>query len=852
MDLRPVGPTLITPILSSRSQWLALCWLWLRFSIRRLSSNPLRLLIVLISVALATSLASAVLRVSVASIDSFERSISGTDHPYHAVISPVGGRLSLDQLAPCLSVLSAKADILGIRREPGIVRFGSAEIPIRVAGIAAFSAGSPNALEAGLDSRVVTPELADKLAVLESALVTLKVSGQMVEIPVRRASQKQTIAGYADLVIPLSDLAPSTALDSIALRLKESSGAELTKGALPALEQWLSSCLSPGPPLRVESIDTPIERGAQLLDAYRFNISVMTLITLLVCAILISQATQITVYGIVRELAIIRTLGVSKNATLAIVVVEATVISFVGAIIGVILAAPLVVWIASFLTSTASEIYNVSLKTSAAISAESSVIAVLIMTTVGTVSAFIGARSVARLPPYRGTRREYRTVQPLKGSVVTISLALTSFALVSLIVLLVIRPTSLIAYLVIGMVLIWAPTLLALLLYLTPNMARWLRRYFAARLALGALRTSATSFLFSGVAVTVAISLIVGLSLMVGSFRQTLTRWSAIRLAGDIFISSSVSGSGNEVRLAPGIAQQIANLSGVKRVIPYFETAATINQQSVVIGGVELRTQCERQVYSFISGQCIPAADSWSGQAIASESAARKLGVRIGSQIIVAGARYTVRGTFQEFGTEQPLIVIDRLDFESTYRGHNPETLTVDLFNSLDLEKIKSLIQQLAPITITVRDQRQLLDLVETLFNRTFRVADSVRAIVFLMAILGLLSTTAQYTWERRRELKVAHVVGVTHTTLVASLTLEVAAVALMAIIGGVSGGVIIGWCLTAYINPLVFGWGLSFTLSARPIVEALMFVAGVVVAMWLLAQIMVGRIVRSAALGDE
>jgi len=142
MDLRRLGLRLRTLSLFCCTRWRAAWWLWLRFSARRLVSNPHRLGIVLVSVALATALASAVLRVSVASIDSFERSISGGDHPYHLIISPFGGRLDRNGLAPCLEALSSRADILGIRREVGIVRFGSASVPVRIAGLAGFGNSS--------------------------------------------------------------------------------------------------------------------------------------------------------------------------------------------------------------------------------------------------------------------------------------------------------------------------------------------------------------------------------------------------------------------------------------------------------------------------------------------------------------------------------------------------------------------------------------------------------------------------------------------------------------------------------------------------------------------------------------
>ncbi len=835
--------------MSRRSAWW---WLWVRFSARRLIRYPQRPAIVLISIALATALASAVLRVGAASIDSFERSISGGDQPYQIVISTIGGRLNRDAIAPCLSAISARADFVGIRREVGIVRFEDIELPVRITGVAALSSGTARAAVPGLDSRIIAPHLADQLGVSETALVTLEVGGTTKQLSVRRAGLSQNIDAYADIVVMLTDIPRGLALDLVALRLRGANADALVESAAREIEQWLSACLSSGPPTRVEPVKAPIERGVQLLGAYRFNISVMTLITLLVCGILIWQATQIAVYGVERELAIIRTLGVSQSSCLALVIIESTVISLVGALIGVTVAAPLVVRITGFFTSTASEIYNVSLQPGAGATAWGTVAAVLLMTSLGAGAAFVGARGVAGVALYRGTRRECRAVRPLKGSLVVATVALISCLLILLVLSLVLRPSALIAYSVIGVVLFWASAALVLVLYILPHAARSLRRYLAARLALGALKTSARSFVLSGIAATVAIALLVGLSLMVGSFRETLARWSAIRLAGDIFISSAVSGAGNEARLPLELADQIAKIPGVERVIPYFETAASVGDRAVVVGGVDLRTQCHRQVYTFISGDCIPSDRSWSGQAIASESAARKLGVQVGSQVTVAGGMYTVRGTFQEFGTEQPLIVVDREDFESLYIQHGPETITVDLRNGEDLLSIRAKIQGLAPVTITVRDQRELLTLVETLFNRTFRVTDSVRVIVFVMALLGWLSTTAQYIWERRRELRVAYVVGVSRRSLVTSLTIEVVFVAGLAAIGGVIAGVIIGWCLTCYINPLVFGWTLNFTLSLRPILEALVFVGCVALAMMLLAQVMVGRIARSVALADE
>ena len=76
--------------------------------------NPLRIMIVVISVVLATTLATAVFRVSVASVNSFEQGIAGGVNPYHLLISPVGGRFTSDGISSCLSAGRSSLEIVRV------------------------------------------------------------------------------------------------------------------------------------------------------------------------------------------------------------------------------------------------------------------------------------------------------------------------------------------------------------------------------------------------------------------------------------------------------------------------------------------------------------------------------------------------------------------------------------------------------------------------------------------------------------------------------------------------------------------------------------------------------------------
>ena len=815
-------------------------WLWWRFCVRRLALNPLRFLIVIVSVSLATTLACAVFQVSTASIVSFESSLAGGDNPFHVVVSPVGGRFEQRAVAHCLRGLAPYSDIVSIRREAGVVVAHGQEVPVRIAGLSYFVHG---ATATKSDSVVISAPLADSLGVTNPTTFMLTYNGEVQNIAVSRISQGTS---YADVTLDAMRLGGTPVFDSVALRFNDN----VTNYQRVSVGQWFQSCLPPTPAVRFEPLYAPIERGTALLGAYRFNVLVMVAITLVVCGILILQATQITVRGIAHEISVLKTLGVSSMRCVWMIVFEAALICCCGAVLGVTLGAPLVVFISGFLTSTASEIYNVSIADgggAGSIVVSSGVVGVVTM--LGALSGMFGAKVVAKIAPYRGSRREQTALLPLPKKHIAWGAFIATCVLGVLVLALVWYPSAPIAYTVVGAMLLWGGACVPFLVARVPALLWCMRGWLPARLSAHALRASGGSFVLSAIASTLAIALLVGLSTMVESFRSTLSTWSTTRLAGDVFVSSAVSGGGNEERLGPDIVATVRGSSFVKRVIPYYETQVSVGGSDAVVAGVSLGMQCERKVYTFIQGSC---GGQTAHSAFISEHAAQALVLDVGDTFIIGKERFVVLGIIQEFGTERPLIVIDESAFTAMYPGHNPQTLTIDVVSGASVSDAKEQIASQVPATTIVRDQRALLDLVETLFNRTFRITDSVRWIVFMLALLGLVSTSGQYVWERRRELRVAEASGIPRINILWAVTIEALAVTGIASISGILAGIGIGWCLTTYINPLVFGWSLVFQISVRPIIEGFAFILFVGVSVALVARAMLGYIHKNVSLRDE
>lgn len=826
----------------------AVWWLWIRIGARRILLNPLRAISVVVSVALATTLMSAVMKVCVSSVQSFEQSIDAATPPSEVVVSPVGGRFVAHDLERCFASLSSVADVVAVRRESGVLATPTGKKVVAVAGVTRFASSNHAGVNAP-GSVEISAALRGQLQARPDTRVELQVGSARIAGLVGDSEKQLSPGGGVDVLVPLGELDRPHYVDAVLIRKQD----DAKENFVRELATFVRACIGPERPLRVETQSALLERSEALLAAYRTNILIMAFVTLLVCGLLISQATHLSMRLALRELAILRTLGVPGRACFSIIVVESAIMCLVGALVGCSIGYPITVWITGFLLHTAQDIYQVSIRPfGIALEAALALLVVLCITLFGACSAACAARTVVKLPPYRGTRREQVHNSPLHATTWIYVCAFTTIACLGSIAGAEYRPSAWSAYGSVSAVLVWVVSATPLALV---GVNRWFQAMYggmAWHLAQQSVRMAGRHFVLAGVAAALAIALMSGLVLMVSSFHGTLKAWSKTRLAGDLFVSSSTTADGNEGRIDQRYLSIMQQDSRLLRALPYYETATEISGASVVIGGVDRAAQCARQVYTFTEGGCEYRETGNDSGVIISESAARKLGIKLADTVTIDGAEFIVEGIVQEFGTERPLVVLTEERFVKLYPGHNPKTVTIDLLDSTKTAEVRQWLEGIAPQLLTIRDNQELRSLVDTLFRRTFRVTESVRWIVCCLAVLGLVSTGAQYVWERRRDFKTAQVLGASHSTLVLSVGFEALTVAVSALVIGLVGGVALGWCLTAYINPQVFGWSLTFSLSRTPVVEACGFLMGVVAVSIAVATILLRRISRRVRLADE
>jgi putative ABC transport system permease protein len=806
-----------------------------------------------LSVALATTLWTAVTRVAFSSVESFEESIGLNDERFAIRVSSRGGRMSSQRVAAALMTLPAVSDVVFITRESGLIA--------RVTEAAQHGESSPIMVVGlgGIGSRVVTPMAEDTAAISENTMRSLGLKvGDAVAL--RWGTEPKV---FKVALLPKGDQALFARAAVVSLERFSSVGSvdevliaprrnvSLSQ-VIQDLEVWVRSS-SGSDLITVEPITAPIERARAVTAAYRLNIFIVAAMSLCVCALLVYQATQLSLIALSREVSILSALGLSASELGSALVLEAAIASACGAMLGLLVGYPVTITITNSLLETAYDLYGVEFSVlSRGDYALRALATILTVTVVGSLSATAAAIRAVSGSVSHGARRERVHVRPISRGLALTATATTSAIMVVCLVWLRLSPTVVLTYLAVGFCLIWVAGTALGALAVVPGFLISRSSGLSRMLAGSHLRRSGGSYAFGVIASAVAIALMTSLACMVGSFRGTLRDWSRIRLQGDLFVSSAISGDGHESRIGQGVVNGIREDPEVSRVVAYRETRDSVNGRDVIVAGTDIRAQCARGVYIFVNGSCEEVQNHDAPFVLISESAARKGDLSRGDLVLVRRRPLRVAGVLREFGTEQPLFVTDESLFNDLYDSPDAKTLTIDLRDASRVEMVRESLERRYKEPIVVRNHRELLGLVEDIFNRTFTVTDSVRWVVFVLAFAGLVSGYLQHAWERRVDLRVLDVQGASHGEWTIMFCVEAITIVAVSIVAGGVGGVMLGYILTEYLNPLVFGWRLHFDIGSAVVMELVGFMLICVVSMVAGALFVVRRIRRSVGLRDE
>lgn len=603
-----------------------------------------------------------------------------------------------------------------------------------------------------------------------------------------------------------------------------------------SIDEWetlLRSALPQGVSIAREGTHT--DENRRMLEAFRWNLRVLSYIALTVGAFLIYNTISVSVVRRRFEIGIVRALGASRGALLAAFLGEAAAIGLLGSTAGIALGRLMAQGAVKMVAVTVNALYVSSRPGTISLTWQTAAFALAMGIGVSLLSALSPALEAARVAPVEAMargRREY-TTRVHRWRDLLLALVFSACAWIASRQ----EPVGgkpwfgyLSAFLLIAAAAFAIPSLVSGLAWATAGIMRsvfGVEALLATRSLAGSLRR--TSVLVGALATAIAMLSAVGI--MVGSFRQTVFLWMQDRLEADLYLQPAVPGGvDRHPTLSPEVADALSKLPQVSAVDRFRGYEITYQGMPATLGGADARMTGRYGHRPFLSGsdpRTVFEQLIGSNTVIVSEPFAYKHRIRPGNVMTLAlggkNASFRVADIYYDYSSERGFIVMDRGTLLKYLPDEGSSNVAVYLKPGVSLDEGRRAVEgALAGRKVLVLSNRSLRDGAIRVFDRTFAITYALEAVAVFVAIMGVSGALLALVIDRRREFGLLRFLGGANSQVRRIILFEAGLLGLLANVAGIILGFVLSLLLIYVINKQSFGWTIQFHWPIAVLMAAL------------------------------
>jgi putative ABC transport system permease protein len=600
-------------------------------------------------------------------------------------------------------------------------------------------------------------------------------------------------------------------IDSIQLRLTNDE-AEALGSALP-------------PSVELRAFDAQRQTFDAMTGAFRTNLVAMSLLAVLVGAFLAYNTMTFAVVQRTGTFAILRMLGATPRQLFGRLLLEAAVLGSIGAVLGLVLGLFLGQSLLALVARTVSDLF-VSIDAVRPDVEPLRLLGALVLTVGAVLLATLApARDAARTAPVSLERQSTEGDRAAGAALLAPGLLLC----LACPLILALSGRSLVAAFTALFALVAGYALLC------PGVLRVLLRgleYLASRSgSIGlrlAVRGVGSALPRTGpalVALAVAVAATVGVAIMIGSFRASVADWLDASLAGDLYVYRQGEGE----RLDPALAPRFAELPGVDAV-------SAARQQRLSVDGERLRVlvldaaAADLRPYDIVAGPDDAARRVLrDGEGLlVSEPLARRRDLAVGDILRLDAptgpVEATIHGVYRDYASAYGAAVLPLAVYRRHWRDDGVSTFALSLADNADSEAVRRRVDDVATVqALTVVSNAAIRERSLGIFDRTFVITEVLRALVVIVAFVGIVSALLALFLERRREFSVLRATGLTPRQLLALVLAQAGISGLLAGVLALPLGGLLSVLLIDVINRRSFGWTMNTVVDAGVMAQALL-----------------------------
>jgi len=580
-----------------------------------------------------------------------------------------------------------------------------------------------------------------------------------------------------------------------------------------------------------------------MLAAFRWNLRLLSYISLIVGAFLIYNTISVSVVRRRAEIGIVRALGASRGVILAAFIGEAACFGIAGALIGLPLGRFMATGAVRLMAATVESLYVSSRPGSIELSTTSVFLALAIGIGIAAASAYSPAREASQVSPAEAMargRREY-DVRVHKSRDLWIALAL-AVAAVAASRAPALAGKPLLGYLA-AILLVVASSLAmpAFVHSLTSFSAKLVGRLLGVE-AMLASRSLAASLRRTSVlvgALSTAIAMMTAVGIMVGSFRQTVMIWMGDQLPADLYLRPAGSAAvDRHPTISSGLAEELAKLPGVAAIERLRIYEISYEGMPASLASADLNVLRAHQDSDFFSGrprEQVLAELRDSNAVAVSEPFTYKHHVRAGDSLLLSlgetQASFRIVDVFYDYSSERGSILMDRNTMLKYLPDPAPSNLAIYVSPGAQLEKVRAEIEKVAAgHRVLMFSNRDLRSEAIRIFDRTFAITYALEAVAVFVAVMGIAGALLALVIDRRRELGLLRFLGAATGQVRKLILVEAGLLGLLANLAGLALGFALSLILIYVINKQSFGWTIRFHWPVEVLLGALTVVYGATV----------------------
>lgn len=570
----------------------------------------------------------------------------------------------------------------------------------------------------------------------------------------------------------------------------------------------------------------------QMTAAFRLNLTALSLLAMVVALFLIYNTMTFSVVQRRPLFGTLRSLGVTRREVFIMVVGEALTVGVFGAGLGIVLGILMGRGAVGLVSQTINDLFFVSTVRDVPIPIDSLIKgAVLGIIATGATVAF-PAWEAASVPPRTALSRA-NLESKAKRIISWLSLAGLVVILGGIAILLI--PTK-------NLVISFAGTAaaaigFALLTPITTNGMMFTGAPFTSRLwgVLGRMapREVINSISRTSVAVAalmVAISVTIGVSLMVGSFRSTVETWMNQILHGDVYISVPGATFSQQLKaIEPGVIDILEDYPGVERIDRL--QGATVDSPDGPLQISANNNPNDDFAQLLVSSQ-YPIDEIWQvvqeGGVLVSEPLANRFDLpKQGGELSLYTPQglqtFPIAGIYYDYASSQGTAIMSLEIYQQLWSDKRISAAALILEPGVDAQSLaKNLQVELAATqSLLVRANQDLRATTLEVFDRTFAITGALQLMTTLVAFIGVLSAMMSLQLDKQRQLGILKAIGLTARQLWQLITLETGLMGAVAGILAMPTGYMLALILVYIINRRSFGWTLQMHIRPEPFIQA-------------------------------